>query len=145
VQKVKYHKKIRLSREAYNTSNQPCSITICTANKKSVFTNKHLSLEFVNLLKQHAGKYEIPVYAYCIMPDHVHLLISASLKKGIVDFIREIKSLSTKICWKHGYKGRIWQTSFYDHFIRKSEDLERTVRYILDNPVRKNLATEWQD
>ncbi|MCK4353010.1 transposase [candidate division WOR-3 bacterium] len=145
IQRVKYHKKIRLNGEIYSTPNQPCSITICTVNKESIFANKSLSLETVNLLKQHADRYEIPIYAYCIMPDHIHLLTSGSSKKGIIEFIREIKSLSTKISWKYGYKGKIWQTSFYDHFLRKAEDLEKTARYILNNPVRRKLVDKWRD
>lgn len=145
MQAVKYHKKIRLCSEVYNIPNQACSITICTADKKNIFINKQISSEIVSLLKQYADKHEIPIYAYCIMPDHIHLLVSASSKKGIIEFAREIKGLSTKICWSYGCKGKIWQTSFYDHFLRKSEDLVKTVDYILYNPVRKELATEWQD
>jgi REP element-mobilizing transposase RayT len=71
--------------------------------------------------------------------------MNASNKKDIVGFIREIKSLSTRIAWKHHHKGGIWQISFYDHFLRKDEDLRQVANYIVENPVRKGLVDNWRD
>ncbi|HSB90518.1 MAG TPA: hypothetical protein VLD63_10890 [Anaerolineales bacterium] len=39
----------------------------------------------------------------------------------------------------------VWQKDFYDHVLRTEEDLRRQVRYIMENPVRGGLATEWRD
>jgi len=41
--------------------------------------------------------------------------------------------------------GASWQKDFYDHIIRKEEKLSTHVRYILDNPVRKGLVSDWQE
>jgi REP element-mobilizing transposase RayT len=38
-----------------------------------------------------------------------------------------------------------WQKDFYDHVIRKDEDIAIQVRYILDNPVRRGLVSSWQE
>ena len=38
-----------------------------------------------------------------------------------------------------------WQKDFYDHVIRRHEDVAVQVRYILDNPVSKGLVSSWQD
>jgi REP element-mobilizing transposase RayT len=43
-----------------------------------------------------------------------------------------------------GGKGTLWQTSFYDHGIRGSQDFEATVVYILDNPVKAELVEDWE-
>lgn len=145
MEKQKYHKKIRLEGEIYNITDIPCSITICTKDREDIFAKKKMAKAFLNLLREYSDKSEIPVYAYCIMPDHVHSLISASSKKGIVEFVREIKSLSTRLLWKYGYTGKIWQTSFYDHFLRKHEDLKTTARYIINNPVRAGLVERWDN
>jgi len=79
------------------------------------------------------------------MPDHVHLLISASERESIIEFVREIKSLSTKMAWQHGYSGTIWQRSFYDHFLRKDEDCKMVANYIVHNPVRAGIVQHWQN
>jgi len=38
-----------------------------------------------------------------------------------------------------------WQKDFYDHVIRRHEDLSTQARYILDNPVRKGFISSWQE
>ena len=138
-------KKIRLGPEIYQIVGIPCSITIATKGKQKIFSNQYLANNFVTLLRRACEENNIPLYAYCIMPDHVHLLISASDKKGIIEFIREIKSLSTKVAWQHGYSGTIWQRSFYDHFLRKDEGCRAVAEYIIHNPVRAGMVEQWKD
>ena len=145
MKKLKYHKKIRLDQRMYHVPGLPCSVTICIKGRKCIFEDKSLSSDFLDLLGNHAKRVDIPLYAYCIMPDHIHLLMSASPKKGIVEFVREVKSLSTRIFWKYGYTGKIWQASFYDHFLREDEDLQTVTGYILNNPVRRGIVKKWED
>jgi putative transposase len=142
--KRKFHKSIRLKKELYQRPEIPCSVTICSKDKKRIFCNRKFTEESITLLKKMTGKNEIPIYAYCFMPDHLHLLLSASLKKGIITFVREFKGLSTKIAWKYSFEGTIWQKSFYDHFLRKEEDLQTTCLYILNNPVRAGLVQNYE-
>ena len=42
-------------------------------------------------------------------------------------------------------KAKLWQPSFYDHVLRKNEDLLETVKYIFNNPVRKKIVKHYQD
>jgi len=60
--------------------------------------------------------------AVCIMPDHIHLLL-APISENLVDLIGKWKGYTTHLMWKKGYKGKVWQRSFYDHALRKDEDL----------------------
>ena len=78
------------------------------------------------------------------MPDHVHLLMSPSSTASIVDFVRDFKSRSTRLAWQYGYKGAIWQTSYHDRFLRKDDDVQVAVEYILNNPVRRGIVAEWR-
>lgn len=141
----KFHKNIRLKKEIYQKPELPCSVTICSKDKKQIFYNHKFTEESIILLKKISYKNDIPIYAYCFMPDHLHLLLSASLKKGIIEFIREFKSLSTKTAWKYEFERAIWQKSFYDHFLRKEEDLKKTCLYILNNPVRAGLVRNYEE
>ena len=145
VMQLNRRKKIRLGPEIYHIVYIPCFVTIATKGKQKKFSNQDLAHDFVALLKKLCGENNIPIYAYCIMPDHVHLLINASDRKGIVEFVREIKSLSTRIAWQHGYNGTIWQRSFYDHFLRRDEDCEMVASYIVHNPVRKGMVEDWRE
>jgi hypothetical protein len=78
------------------------------------------------------------------MPDHLHLLINPSQETSIVDFVRDFKGRSTRLAWQHGHRGKIWQARFYDHFLRKDEDIETVVHYILNNPVRAEIVSDWR-
>jgi len=142
---LNHRKKIRLGLEIYHAVDVPCSITIATKGKQKVFSNPDIAHNFVALLKEVCQKNNIPLYAYCVMPDHVHLLASASDKEGIVEFVGEVKSLSTRMVWQHGYTGTIWQRSFYDHFLRKDEDCLIVANYIVHNPVRERIVENWED
>ncbi|MGA9119769.1 MAG: hypothetical protein WB699_10425, partial [Bacteroidota bacterium] len=42
-------------------------------------------------------------------------------------------------------QGAFWQDESYDHLIRAGEELERTMWYVVNNPVKAKLAKEWQD
>jgi putative transposase len=85
---------------------------------------------------------EVPAYAYCVMPDHLHLLLAPSPRCSIVDFVACLKSRLTRALWDRGCKGIIWQRSFYDHFLRRDEDLSTLVACGLNNPVRVGLVQE---
>jgi putative transposase len=83
-------------------------------------------------------------HAYLFMPDHCHLLIEGNsdesdLWQCVVDF----KQGSGFWLAKKGYVEQ-WQKDFYDHILRNDEDLEKQARYILGNPVRKGLVTDWR-
>lgn len=113
--------------------------------KRPVFADQYFSEDVRNLIQEISSANEIPIYAYCIIPNHIHLLLSASEKQGIVEFIAKLKSRSTKLSWNYGFKGTIWQKSFNDYFLRKDEDVSVTGMYILNNPVRKGLVKEWKE
>ena len=141
----KCRRKIRLDYGVYRTPDLPCFVTMATKGKQAIFSQRNLAEDFVALLKTMCKENDIPLYAYCVMPDHVHFLLSASKTKGIIEFVREIKSRSTKLAWQHGCQGTIWQRSFYDHFLRRDEDCMLVAKYIIGNPVRKGLVEHWED
>ncbi len=80
------------------------------------------------------------MYAYCVMPDHVHLVVSPSPSCDIVQFVGAFKNLAQRAAWRLGVRGAFWQRSFWDHFVRSDEDLNAVIAYVLNNPVRAGLA-----
>jgi putative transposase len=141
----KFHKKIRLEKSIYNQTANACSITMCTNNRQAVFKCEDFSMTCIELLRAYFQKHHIPIFAYCFMPDHLHLLLSSSPNKDIVNFVREYKSLTTRLSWNYDLEGTLWQKSFFDHFLRKEESLNKVAQYTLDNPVRKNIVRVWHE
>lgn len=98
----------------------------------------------VDVLTERARKTGVPVYAYCVMPDHIHLFLGPTAHCNITTFVGQYKNLVQRKAWDQGFHGSLWQTSFWDHFVRADEDLGQTIKYVLNNPVRRGLVDTWR-
>lgn len=100
------------------------------------------------------GNYTI--LAYCIMPNHVHLLIDTAIQiadedqweesfKPLHKTMQLIKGGSSFLCNQAlGRTGTFWQKESYDHLIRSQKELDNVLNYILYNPVKARLCQQWQ-
>ena len=86
--------------------------------------------------------------AYCIMPNHVHLVYTPRLKEkdiyfGLTEILHSLKRHTAREANKILQRsGTFWQDESYDHFIRDNAELERIVKYVLYNPVKAGLVKE---
>jgi len=135
-------KTIRLNRELYQKKGQPFSITICTYNNIPLL-NEFGELIFQSIMKGTLSKTS-DLMAVCVMPDHIHFLL-APVSENLIDLIGKWKGYTTHLIWKEGYKGKVWQRSFYDHALRQEEDIIKAAEYIVFNPVRKEMVQNWED
>jgi putative transposase len=140
-EQTRQRKAIRLNREVYQEQGQPFSITICTCNKVP-FSKRAIELIFQSVIEGDLSK-KSDLIAVCVMPDHIHLLL-APVEGNLVDLIGRWKSYTTHLIQVQGRIGKLWQRSFYDHGLRKDEDLMRVAEYIVSNPVRKGLVEVWE-
>lgn len=97
------------------------------------------------------------VIAYCIMPNHVHLLIESIMaeylkhrgktaKYPVADALRLLKGGTARSCnLLLERSGPFWNHESYDHYVRDEQELERIIKYILNNPVKAGLVNEWKD
>jgi len=139
---IEKRKNIRLSRQIYSKPNLIFSVTICTEDRRPVFSNKKWAKKITEALKSGPFAKGTECYAYCLMPDHLHLQISA--KDGnLIDLINGWKSYTANLLRKSGMEGPCWQRGFYDHVLRKNEDVRNTAEYIINNPVRSKFVDEW--
>jgi len=88
--------------------------------------------------------------AYCILPDHIHLLMSLPESiKNYSNIIREIKKTVTKNARKHLNLPDlvVWQDRFWEHTIRDERDMQTHYDYIHYNPVKHGYvesADQWK-
>src|SRR5204863_611539 len=87
-----------------------------------------------------ASREHFAILAYCLMPDHAHLLIEG-LDDGS-DLRRFAKAAKQSSGFAHARRvGRpLWQEGYFDRALRKDEDMKTIARYILQNPVRAGLV-----
>jgi putative transposase len=133
------HKNIRLSRANY-LGQRWYFITLCCAHRRKFFTNSKICDWLLNILRANAASHLFAIHAYCLMPDHVHLLVEGlQPESDLMQFIRSIKmKTSTPIETKTGKA--LWQKKFYDHILRNNDSPESVAWYIWMNPVRANLC-----
>ena len=131
--------------------------TVYTANREKIFwsdrrgelcspTNVPLS-EIGTIVENEIQKLNsvydaVKVDKYCIMPDHIHFIISINTdENGRTQFAptisRVIKQFKGSITKQVGRP--IWQKSFYDHAIRNQQDYDEIWQYIESNPLKYAL------
>jgi putative transposase len=98
----------------------------------------------VDALREKSISYGFKVWAYCFMPDHLHLLIEG--KDSDSDMRKFISSYKqyTSYYYKKETKVPLWQINFYEHVLRKEEDTLTVAYYIFNNPVRKGLVDDYR-
>jgi len=84
------------------------------------------------------------VLAYCIMPDHVHVVVLLS-DQSPGRFVQALKSVTSRKMKRHGNDDLVWQRGYYDHVVRRADGLLKTIRYVISNPVRKGLVRGWRE
>ncbi|MFA5394287.1 MAG: transposase [Candidatus Ratteibacteria bacterium] len=140
----KSRKSIRLERTIYEDSGRIFSITMCVFNNKQIFLNKNLADAVWLAAKDGIFSTEADLMAVCLMPDHLHLLVGVK-NKNLVDIISRWKRFTQKMVSKANCKDKLWQRSFYDHALRREEQVNVVARYIYENPTRAILTTENKD
>ena len=87
----------------------------------------------------------VAVLAYCVMPDHLHLLVEPDVKTiGVSAWMARSKQHSGH-AWAQARDARLWQVGYHDRVLRSHEAVPRVIAYMLDNPVRAGLVEHTRD
>lgn len=115
-------------------------ITLCTYERYRWFErHPELTRQTVTTLLELSKDRGAAVYAWSILPDHVHLLVQDD---DLVQFVRLFKGRLTLLARALEKARKLWQVSFYDHALREQESLRRVAGYIWENPVRAGLVED---
>jgi len=105
--------------------------------------NPVIAEELASTLR-HFDQKRYRLFAWCIMPNHVHVVVRLFPSENLAAVVHSWKSFSAKsanrILRRHG---AFWQREYYDHLIRGEEEFERAVRYVAENPIKANLR-QWK-
>jgi putative transposase len=96
---------------------------------------------FEHSLEQARRKYCFVIYAYVVMPEHVHLLLSEPAKEPLAKALQAIKvSVS-----KQSPERPFWQVRYHDFNVFTTSKIIEKRRYIHRNPVARGLAANPED
>lgn len=89
--------------------------------------------------------YGTQLYAFCILPNHLHLLLCPG-SKGLSKFMQAFKSNSTKaLRTKCGIEKFRWHPGFYDERIRDERQRSAVIAYVQGNAMRHGLVSDILD
>jgi putative transposase len=138
-------KHIRLAHDAYADVGNVYSVTIATRERQPVLADPALADACIAHLRALRTQKGNPVYAYCLMPDHAHVLLGVAANSPVGRFIAAWKSLCYRERRHMGNPDPFWQRGYFDHALRNDEDLRMAALYILNNPVRRGLASDFHE
>ncbi len=125
----------RLRKGRVSETNRIYFITTATYERRRVFSDFDYARQLIKVLRESSEMQRAQTLCFVVMPDHLHWLMQLHKDFELSQVVHGIKSLSSKRIGQ-----RIWQKGFYDHAVRREEDLRSLARYIVANPIRAGLV-----
>ncbi len=146
----------------FHHSEQSHFVTFCCYHRLRLFTTDASRRTFESALERVRRSFRLQVYAYVVMPEHVHLVLSEPQQATLADALKSLKQgvsrrLLPKIGGGDGDGGpfkpafglsgerHFWQKRYYDFNIRDYPQFVEKLRYIHRNPVKAGLCERPED
>jgi putative transposase len=119
----------------------PHHITQRGNNRATVFFDDEDRQTYLHLLFQYSQKFFLQIWAYCLMDNHVHLLVVPEKEESLARGVGLTNQVYTQyINRKRDQSGRIWQNRFYSCIVENDAYLWSVARYIEKNPLKVGMA-----
>ena len=122
--------------------NELCAyfVTSVTRDRIKAFDLNDFGPIVVRALIEIAARFQFAVTVYCVMPDHVHFIVTA-ISEG-AEFQKMVANWKqrTGYAWSLRHKQRLWQHGYFERVLREKDDPLSLARYIIENPVRARLV-----
>ncbi len=114
--------------------------------KAKIFHKEEDFWAFIELIKEAKKRYPLCIFAYCLMPNHFHLVVRPFQANYLSKWMQWLMTSHVRRYHRH-YKttGHIWQGRFKSFIIQKDEHLLTVLRYVERNPVRARLVSSARD
>lgn len=113
--------------------------------RQQVFFYPGDKILYLNLLKEQVIKHNVQVWAYCLMDNHVHLVLVPKTVDGLAKAVAETNRRFTwQINARYGWRGYLWQGRFIS-FVMDEAYLLHTLKYVENNPVRAGIVDHAED
>ncbi len=109
-------------------------------NRQNIFEDEEDKERFLQTLNRYQAVSEYIVYAYCLMPNHVHLLVKVGKENLDVALKRIAGSYVYWYNWKYKRSGHLFQDRFKSEPVEDDGYFITVLRYIHQNPVKAGLC-----
>jgi putative transposase len=118
-------------------------VTFCCYHRRPSFADEASRRTFEAALERVRRSYQLCVYGYVIMPEHVHLLLSEPDRQTLAHALKSLKQgVARRLI---GEADHFWQKRYYDFNVRTRSKFVEKLRYIHRNPVRRGLCERPED
>ncbi len=123
----------------------PHHVTQRGNRRETVFFSDADYRAYLNMLITAVGKAESEVWAWCLMPNHVHLIIVPSHEDGLRQSVANVhRRYAARINARNEWRGHLWQDRF-GSVVMDEAHLYTAFAYVSLNPVRARLVQRAQD
>ena len=128
----------RLSRTVF--AGIPHHITQRGNRREDIFFIDEDREAYLSWLKEYSEKYEAEILAYCLMSNHIHLVLIPTNEDGLHRLLKPLHMrYAQRINRARGWKGQLWQGRFFSSPLDDAY-LWAAVRYVERNPVRAEMV-----
>ena len=126
-------------------SGYPHHVTQRGNRRQQTFFSDDDYREYLRLMSASCARSGTEVWAYCLMPNHVHLIMVPQHADGLRSAVSEAhRRFTLRINVREGWQGHLWQERFHS-FLLDETHLLAAVRYVENNPVRAGLCAHAED
>jgi putative transposase len=115
-------------------------------NRKAVFAGARDYRRYLETLQVLKTRYRVALHAFCLMTNHVHLLLTPSSSDGLGKLMKGLAGRQTR---RHnrleGRTGTLWESRYHSSVVERDEYLLACCRYIELNPIRARMVAQPQD
>ena len=123
----------------------PHHVTQRGNRRQTVFFSDEDYEAYKALVADHCAAAQVAVWAYCLMPNHVHLILVPADEDGLRRALGEAhRRYTRRINFREGWRGYLWQGRFAS-FVMDEAHLLAAARYVELNPVRAGLCARPED
>jgi putative transposase len=127
----------------FHESGQSHFVTFGCYQRRPLFSSQASKQTFERALERVRRGFNLCVYGYVIMPEHVHLLVGEPSHKTLADALKSLKQgVSRRLI---GDAEQFWEKRYYDFNIRSEAQFFEKLGYIHRNPVKAELCAEPED
>lgn len=124
----------------------PHHVTQRGSRRQQTFFSEYDYRMYVDLLSKAREGADIEVWAYCLMPNHIHMVVVPKRRDSLAEFFGQAHCTYARVInAREGWQGHLWQERFHS-YVMDERHLLAAVRYTELNPVRAGLCespVEW--
>ena len=120
----------------------PHHITQRGNRREDIFFSEEDRLIYLQWLGEYCQKHKVEILAYCLMTNHIHLILKPSNGDGLQRVLKPLHMrYAQRVNKANGWKGHLWQGRYFSSALDEAYTWS-AIRYVERNPVRAGMVTK---